>query len=40
MPKESEMTGLNNGQKWWLVSNAMDVGISDKVVPTNDQDSS
>ena len=33
MTKESEMTGLCNGRKWWLVGNAMDVSISDKVVP-------
>jgi len=26
--------------KWWLVDNATDVGISDKVVPANVQDSS
>jgi len=38
MPKENETTGLNDGRKWWLVSNAMDVGISDKVVPANVQD--
>ena len=29
MPRESETTGLNDGWKWWLVGNAMDVGISD-----------
>jgi len=40
MPKESETTGLNDGRKWWLVGNAMDVGISGKVVPANVQDSS
>jgi len=39
MPKESETTGLNDGRKWWLVGNATDVGISDKVVPANVQDS-
>jgi len=39
-PKVSEMTGLHNGLKWWLVSNATNVGISDKVVPTNVHDSS
>ena len=33
-PKESETMGLSDGWKWWLVSNATDVGISDKVVPT------
>ena len=32
MPKESETTGLNDGCKWWLVGNATDVGVSDKVV--------
>jgi len=40
MPKESETTGRNDGWKWWLVGNATDVGISDKVVPTNVQDPS
>ena len=40
IPKESETTGLNDGWKWWLVGNATDVGISDKVVSTNVQDSS
>jgi len=33
MPKENETTGLNDGRKWWLVSNAMDVGISDNECP-------
>jgi len=37
MPKESETTGLDDG---WLVGNVMDVGISDKVVLKNVQDSS
>jgi len=32
MPKESETRGLNDGRKWWLVGNATDVGISDKVM--------
>jgi len=39
VPEESETTGLNDGLKWWLVGNAMDVSIPDKVVPTNVQDS-
>ena len=39
MPKESETTGLNDGWKWWLVSNATVVGICDKVVPMNAEDS-
>jgi len=40
MPKESETTGLDDGWKRWLVGNATDLGISDKVVLTNVQDSS
>ena len=40
MPKESQTMGLNDGWKWWLVGNATNVGISDKVVPMNVQDSS
>jgi len=35
MPRESEMTGLDDGWKWWLVGNALDVGISHKVFPVN-----
>jgi len=40
MRKESEMTGLNDRRKWWLIGrpNVTDVGISDKVVPTNVED--
>jgi len=30
---------IHDGWKWWLVANATDVGISEKVVPANIQDS-
>jgi len=29
---QSETIGLSDGWKWWLVANATDVGISEKVV--------
>jgi len=37
---QRQMAGLNDGWKWWLVGNATDVSISDKVVPVNVQDCS